>query len=208
MVRVTSQSGSDPIVERFRGHRSGNTRDLSRALEGTEAIARVVALHDGDSLTAVFDAFGDFYKIQVRLDGIDAPEMNSKTPANRRVAEMARERLLDMIADSGGGGGGGGGVRGTVESRGGNSEAFLDGDVYLVRVQCGRCDKYGRLLGRLSSAYSDALSPSFNDQLVDERLALRYSGGAKLTDAEQMRALDRDETTGERVRRDVNISRQ
>lgn len=200
MVRVSSHGGpgsvSDPIVERFRDHRTGNTRDLSRALESTDAIARVVALHDGDTLTAIFDALGGFYKIHVRLDGIDTPEINSKTPANRRVAEMARDRLLDMIVE--------GTREGTREgSNKGPStngfEAFLDGDVYLVRIQCGRCEKYGRLLGRLSSAYSDALSPSFNDRLCSERLALRYSGGAKLTDAEQMRAMGRDETTGDLV---------
>ena len=190
---------ADPIVERFRGHRAGNTRELSSALESTEAIARVVALHDGDTLTAVFDTLGGFYKIHVRLDGIDTPEINSKTPANRRVAGMARDRLLDMIVE---GTREGGTREGGTRPRGPSTngfEAFLDGDVYLVRIQCGKCEKYGRLLGRLSSAYSDALSPSFNDRLCGERLALRYNGGAKLTDAEQMRAMGRDETTGDLI---------
>jgi endonuclease YncB( thermonuclease family) len=208
-------------VQRFREHRASNTPDLSRALDGLETIARVVSLHDGDTLTAVFDALGGFYKIHVRLDGIDAPEVGSKTPANRRVAGMARDRLLELILDDPRsvaalaahllqttkekeeeeeeirGDDDDDAIRAYQERKANEIERFLDGGVYLVRVQCGRCEKYGRLLGRLTSAYSDALTPSFNEVLVEERLALPYHGERKMTDAEQMRALGRDENTGD-----------
>ena len=51
---------TDPIIDRFREHRSCNTRDLSAALDGQDVIVRVVSLHDGDTLTAVFEALGGF----------------------------------------------------------------------------------------------------------------------------------------------------
>ena len=212
MVRTSSHGGSskaatiDPIVERFREHRAINTPELSRALEGQHAIARIVSVHDGDTLTAVFDALGGFYKIHVRLDGIDAPEISSKTPANRHVAELARDRLVELIVDDP--------DRvaafraidvkwpassDALVKTGSNIDRLLDEDVYVVRIQCGHSEKYGRLLGRLSSAYSDAMSPSFGDVLVEERLALPYHGGHKMTDEDQMRALGRDVETGELI---------
>ena len=48
-------------------------------------------------------------------------------------------------------------------------DAILD-DAILVRLCCGRFEKYGRLLAKVSSAYSDSLSPSFGEVLLAERL--------------------------------------
>lgn len=190
---------TDPTVDRFKEHRAGNTVNLSAALDGVDTIARVVSLHDGDTLTAVFEALGGFYKINVRLDGIDAPEMNATSPANRMVAVLARDRLLALVIGENQGAAAAA-RRASVDAGDKNPiDALLDADVYVARIQCGRCEKYGRLLGKVSSAFSDALSPSFGDVLVMERLALRYRGGKKMTEAEQMRMLGRDETTGELI---------
>ena len=52
---------TDPIIDRFREHRGCNTRDLSAALDGQDVIVRIESLHDGDTLTAVFEALGGFY---------------------------------------------------------------------------------------------------------------------------------------------------
>jgi hypothetical protein len=202
---------TDPIIDRFREHRSCNTRDLSAALDGQDVIVRVVSLHDGDTLTAVFEALGGFYKIHVRLDGIDAPEMNATSPANRKVAVLARDRMLALIVGENNPAGLAAARRASLEVEEEDKhvcinpiDALLDADVYVARIHCGRCEKYGRLLGKVSSAFSDALSPSFGDVLVNERLALEYRGGKKMTEAEQMRMLCRDETTGELVDNNIN----
>lgn len=199
-------SSVQPAVERFREHRACNTPDLSRALEGTDQFARVVSLHDGDTLTAVFGALGGFFKVNVRVDGIDAPEMNAHADANRKVARMARDRMVELVVgdprrvrDALGAERGGGRIGSADKDDRERIDALLDGDVFLVRIRCGRCEKYGRLLGKVSSAYSDSLSPTFGDILVAEHLALEYRGGHKPTEAEQMRELGRDEQTGELV---------
>lgn len=202
--RSRSSGGSlDPLVERFREHRGDNTRELSRALEGADAIARVVSVHDGDTLTAVFEALGGFYKIHVRIDGIDAPELRAVSPANRKVAGLARDRMVDLIVDDPDRTGHLATARdatclGAYDPK--QIDALFAAGVYVVRIQCGRCEKYGRLLGKVSSAYSDALSPSFGDALIEARLALPYGGGHKMTEADQMRALGRDVDTGELLR--------
>lgn len=175
--------GGDATVERFRAHGRLNTPELSRALEGVETFARVVALHDGDTLTAVFDAIGGaFYQLHVRIDGIDACEMTAHAAPNRRLAIAARDRLLSLVT----------GNVSPPNSDKAAIEGLLASDVFMVRVRCGRLDKYGRLLGKVSSAYADSMSPSFGDVLIAERLAYEYRGGTRLSEEAQLDAMGRD----------------
>jgi endonuclease YncB( thermonuclease family) len=180
-----SFGADDANVERFRPHRGANTPDLSRALDGVETLARVVSLHDGDTLTAVFPSFGAFYQLHVRVDGIDTCEMNAVAPPNRALALRARDRMLQLVV------GHGASTAQPADTKA-RIDALLDSDVFVVRVRCGRMDKYGRLLGKVSSAYSDALSPTFGDMLIAEHLAYEYHGGKKLSEAEQLSAMGYD----------------
>ena len=178
----------DPDVERFRPHGLKTTPTMS--LAGLSTVARVVSVHDGDTLTVVLPAFGGYYRFHVRLDGIDACELGAERPANRMLAKMARDRLVQLVAPP---------LvpplvpplapplAQAVPDTQAALEQELERVICIVTLRCGRFDKYGRVLG---SVYEDARS--VNQVLLDEKLAYAYHGGRRLTEDEQMRAMGRD----------------
>lgn len=167
--------------ERFRPYGLRTTKALT--LEGLDALARVVSIHDGDTLTAVVPFMGGYYKYSVRVKGVDTCELRSLAPRNRLLAVKARDRL-GMLVYSGGQ---------CAQDAGTLLEVtndMLDRDVKLVRLACGPFDKYGRLLAEVLSPNPLSASVSYGEVLVAERLAYRYDGGKKLTEEEQIQALD------------------
>lgn len=79
--------------------------------------ARVVKVHDGDSFSV--DALvwpGTVVSVAIRVRGIDAPELRSKCPHERWLAERAREMLARRL------------------SRGQIRLSNIDGDKYYGRV--------------------------------------------------------------------------
>ena len=158
------------------------------SLAGTEATARVVSLHDGDTVTVVLQAFGGYYRFRVRLEGIDACELTSTAEPNRRLAAEARDRLLQLVMS-------GSAVPATapvtkyIQK---DAEAALDVNVRLVRLKCSKFDKYGRLLGRLSDVDGADGAKCFNDVLLKEKLAYEYHGARRLSEEDQLVAMGRD----------------
>jgi endonuclease YncB( thermonuclease family) len=162
-----------PCAERFRPHVHANTAAFTFA--AANPWVRVVGGHDGDTLTAIVEAFPDaFVRTNVRLSGIDACEMSSRDAELRRRAVAARDRLLHMVtrlpelppAASG--------ERATKR----RIDAMLEGDVHMVYADfSGGMDKYGRALAYLRASPDDATT--FNQTLLDEGLALPYDGGHK-----------------------------
>ena len=64
---------------------------------------------------------------------------------------------------------------------------MLDAEVYLVWVECGNKDKYGRILANI---YKDKGSTqSMSSILLEEKLAYRYEGKTKLSDDEVKKEL-------------------
>lgn len=62
--------------------------------DGLKATGKVVSVYDGDTITVAFDTFGlGFFKHNVRLSGIDAPEMKGKTPEEKAAAVKSRDYL-------------------------------------------------------------------------------------------------------------------
>ena len=59
--------------------------------------ARVVNVHDGDTISVIFKFAGSYCKFTVRLDGIDTAEINGEL---RKVAIKARDRLNEFIQQS------------------------------------------------------------------------------------------------------------
>jgi micrococcal nuclease len=89
---------------------------LSLLLATTPEIARVVAVHDGDTITVKLDGHTE----KVRLVGIDAPEIQDERQAYRDAAYAARNYARSRL----------GGETVTLESE----------------ARQGDRDKYGRLL--------------------------------------------------------------
>jgi len=150
------------MEEIFESKTKQNTPYFS--FHGYECYARVVDVYDGDTLTAVFEFKGEFYKFKIRLSNIDTCEIKSKQVEIKNKALEAKKRLLDLI-------------------RKGDNGIELNDKVFLVYLKCGKFDKYGRLLCDVLSMEKDI---NFGEILLNEHLAYQYDGGKKLSEQEQL----------------------
>jgi endonuclease YncB( thermonuclease family) len=56
---------------------------------------------------------------------------------------------------------------------------ILREDVFIVTIECGKFDKYGRILANIYNKKG-----LLNNILIKEKLAMPYNGNKKLTDTE------------------------
>jgi micrococcal nuclease len=111
--------------------------------------AQVIAVYDGDTVTAVVDlGFSVTLKITVRLLGIDTPEV--RTGNAKEAAKAARDWLAERVM----------------------------GKEVIIRTQKqkGSKDKYGRYLALL---IIPGELTSINDQAIAAGHGVAYDGGAK-----------------------------
>lgn len=156
--------------------------DLSRStasntpffgMSGLRCRARLIDVHDGDTVTVIAEVFPSaVFKFHVRLTGIDAPEMTSKTPSVKAMAESARLRLLNLLVPK---------TLSLPHTRAGHLTrtemmTLLELDLHLVHLCCHEMDKYGRVLAEISC---DEATPHAGLTLLSEGLARPYSGGTK-----------------------------
>jgi endonuclease YncB( thermonuclease family) len=147
--------------ESFRNH-GINTPEL--VLNGIKTLARVVKVIDGDTITVVIPLFDSFYKYNIRILGIDAPELHSTNVILKELALKARNRLVELIGDG----------------------SDFETNVHLVYLECKEYDKYGRLL---CDVYTREKTTLLSNVLLNEKLAYEYSGKRKLTDSEIIQVL-------------------
>jgi micrococcal nuclease len=117
------------------------TKDNTKrfTLAGVRTLGKVVSVYDGDTFTVAFDTLGiGFFLHQVRILGIDAPEIRGKTIEEKAAAAAARDYL-----------------RGLIDGR-------------IIDLEIMDEDKYGRLLGRAArhSDGLDISSAMLNSKLV------------------------------------------
>ena len=108
---------------------------------------KVVDVYDGDSLTLALPFGGGYYKFKCRLFGIDTAELRTCDREEKKVGLEAKLFLENM-------------VKGVV-----------------VWVECGKFDKYGRLL--VTSFKSFEEERSVNDMMVDNGYGYMYDGGKR-----------------------------
>lgn len=120
--------------------------------------AKVVHIHDGDTVRVVFYMNEPPNKSEkpimtsVRLFGIDTPEIRTKDLKEKEMGLKAKERLKEIIQKEN-----------------------------LIRVSFGKNDKYGRPLATLYKVNDNfVFDNSINNQLVKEKLAVRYFGKTKV----------------------------
>jgi hypothetical protein len=107
--------------------------------------------------------------------------MKSKNKANKDLAIKARNRLLELITKQP--------IDPLVINTKKHIDDLLNKEVYLVYVHCLEFEKFGRVLAHL---YEDETSTkSYEDVLVEEKLAYRYMGDTKLTEEQQVALLTR-----------------
>jgi micrococcal nuclease len=115
--------------------------------------AKVLRIIDGDTIECDIDlGFYIRFKSIVRLDGIDTPEKNSKVQDKRIKAIAATEY----------------------------TRTHLENKEIIVKTRLDKTDKYGRILGLIYESDSElSLNNSFNLKLIQENLAIPYTGGKK-----------------------------
>ena len=142
-------AGSAPpqeVVDRHAG------RELAGPLSANswEGWALLVGVHDGDTIAVVLELVpGHFFRVPVRLCGVDACELRDPDPAARTLAQRARARVEELLTCSGD---------------------------RMVHLSCTRRDKYGR---QLAEVFPRLGGRSVSRILLDEGLAVPYSGGRR-----------------------------
>lgn len=111
--------------------------------------AKIVRVYDGDTCFAVFKLHNQHVKFKVRLQGYDSPEMNPPLDSKNRerekkAAQTCKEELEKHVLNK------------------------------IVKLRCGKWDKYGRLLGTL---YVDNIN--INNYMIHKGFGYVYSGGTK-----------------------------
>lgn len=129
-----------------------NCSDIKKfSFEGIETYARVDHIYDTDTLTIIFEWFNQMIKINVRLDGIDAPEKKSKIKSESDACKKGIELLNNLINDK------------------------------IVHVTLGKYDKYGRILAKINTLepIEDEIT-CINEYLIKYNYVRSYDGGKKL----------------------------
>lgn len=141
------------------------TYDEAQKLELTGNFkARLVDIYDGDTQTYVIEFNKRFYRISVRVNGIDTPEIKAKDLQSRERAIQARNRAFEILT----------GQNPKNPSKQ-DLKRMLNERTYMVTLRCYKNEKYGRTLADVVSYKGVDLGK----QLISEGLAVYYDGGSK-----------------------------
>ena len=115
--------------------------------------ATLLRVVDGDTVDAELDlGFKIFIKERIRLMGIDTPESRTRNLAEKSWGKAAKYRLEELLAEA-------------------------DGKFTLV-TQMQAKGKFGRILGTIQVSTKDGIVDA-NQVLINENLAIPYTGGNK-----------------------------
>lgn len=115
--------------------------------------AKVISVYDGDTATLGFPIPNTdiIFKWKCRLQGIDTPELRTKDMIEKKLAIEAKNALEEMMK---------------INS--------------IVKIHCGKFDKYGRILVNIYTLNEDySEKECVNDFLLKNNYAVKYYGGKK-----------------------------
>ena len=132
------------------------TRETSKPYLPKIGLCKVVKVYDGDTITVAAPLFnGSFapelevYYFNVRIRGIDTPEIKTKNAAEKALALVARDALTELV---------------------------MGELVYLENVAT---EKYGRLLCDVVMRSEENLTINIGDWMLKNGYAVSYSGDTK-----------------------------
>jgi endonuclease YncB( thermonuclease family) len=91
------------------------------SLDGMNFQAKIVDVHDGDTVKVVFKVFDKYYKWNCRIAHVDTPELRTDDPAEKARGLFVRDKLREQILNK------------------------------IVTLHCLKFDKYGRLLVEINN---------------------------------------------------------
>jgi endonuclease YncB( thermonuclease family) len=144
-------------------------------LNNINTYGRLVDIIDGDSLSIILPIYNDYFKFNVRLNGIDTSELHSHKEELRHFAENAKNELVKLIIK-------------TDNLTKHEVQEILDNKLIVVWVECLEFDKYGRLLANVYcfNEHTNDYDISLSQYLLDNKFAYMYNGGTKLSESEQL----------------------
>ena len=120
---------------------------------------KVIKVYDGDTITIASQVYGEMYRFQVRLAGIDTPEIKTKNENEKILAQRAKNALTEMVGGK------------------------------IVELKNVTYDKYGRILADVYLCHGDDYILSdknkenqfhVNAWLIEKGHAVKYDGGKKV----------------------------
>jgi endonuclease YncB( thermonuclease family) len=142
-------------------------------MNGYKLNVREIDIYDGDTIKIISNHINNTYYIYtLRLSGIDTCEITSKNPIIKKFAYLARNRLVELITDIII-------LNSTLNITKKDIKEILLENIFTVTIECGKFDKYGRILAKIYNRKG-----LLNDILLKEKLAMPYNGNSKLTENE------------------------
>ena len=150
-------------------------------LNNLKTYGRLVDIIDGDSLSIILPIYNDYFKFNVRLNGIDTSELHSHTEELRHFAENAKNELVKLIIKNSG-------LIKTDSLTKHEVQEILDDKLIVMWVECLEFDKYGRLLANVYcfNEETNEYDISLSKYLLDNKFAYTYNGGTKLSESDQL----------------------
>ena len=137
------------LIERLQSLECSTIERFS--FDGIETYARVSNVHDPDTITIIFENAGEMIKLNIRLEGIDAPELNSTLVSESKACIEGTKKLKELCADR------------------------------VIRVVLGKYDKYGRVMSVIHTIEPiEGDLTCINDYLLKYQYVRTYSGGRKV----------------------------
>ena len=124
--------------------------------------AKILDIYDADTITVCIDLEGfSFVKINVRLYGIDTPELRG---SQKELGLTARNYLINTLTNI------------VIDDNNTRNDIrnMINKNTYMIEVLFGDFDKYGRPLAII---YKDNIN--INEMLVKDGYAKEYDGGTK-----------------------------
>jgi endonuclease YncB( thermonuclease family) len=111
--------------------------------------SKIVRVYDGDTCFAVFKLDKEYVKFKIRMEGYDSPEMkpaldSKNRECEKKSAQRSKEELEKRVLNK------------------------------IVKLHCGKWDKYGRLLGTI---FIDNIN--INEYMINNGFGYVYGGGTK-----------------------------
>lgn len=145
-------------------------------LQDEKVQGKVVSVYDGDTchIALKHPTLKQIFRFKCRLAHIDTPEIRTHDSEEKKAALRARNRLVALSTDIGH-------MLPNMNCAWSKKllQDVVNRNTKTIFVQCGKFDKYGRLLVVLYPTQSARVS--INQTLINDGLAKPYEGGTKAT---------------------------
>lgn len=131
-----------------------NPKDVKKfSFDGIVTYARVIKVYDADTITILFEYNGNIVKYNIRISGIDAPELKSKMDKEKELSKQGQKYVSDLILNT------------------------------IIKVKFGDFDKYGRIIGEVmiltSPRSKNFKEMNLSELLIEGGYVREYDGGHK-----------------------------